>query len=31
VQTVIQELMSEQLIRKRPEIDSLFAEPTRGT
>jgi 4,5-dihydroxyphthalate decarboxylase len=31
VQTVIDELMSEQLIGKRPEIDSLFAEPTRGT
>jgi 4,5-dihydroxyphthalate decarboxylase len=31
VQAVIDELVAEQLIRRRPEVDSLFAEATRGT
>ena len=31
VQTVIDELMDEGLIRQPPEIDSLFAPPVRNT
>jgi 4,5-dihydroxyphthalate decarboxylase len=31
VQTVVDELLDEGLIRQRPDVDGLFAEATRGT